>query len=66
MRWADPGRAAMPERLAIFPATARFLIALAAGHLGARMMPAVPEPIDGGAASQADYGALLVTSGLPT
>jgi len=41
----------MTTCLTIFPATARFLIALAAGHLDALMMLTVPDPIDSSAGS---------------
>jgi hypothetical protein len=41
----------MTASLTIFPATARFLIALAGAHLYALMMRTVPAPIDSSAAS---------------
>lgn len=65
MRWADPEPVAMATRLAIFQATTRFLIALAAAHVDALMMRTVLDTIDRSTGSEPDYGALLATSRLP-
>jgi hypothetical protein len=46
MRWAQRVGVAIRMRLAIFPVTARFLIALAAKRPSTLMMRAHPEPID--------------------
>jgi hypothetical protein len=64
MRWAHLAGGAIEISLVIFPVRARFRIVQAVKGLLARMMRVHLEPIDDGY-SQADYGELRPSSGLP-